>query len=74
MNFKKANLGWSGSVKSGLIGGKRDSSFVKEIRQKINWLVSKRPSCLELKIVVAVRSAQFELERWREVRNRLEKK
>jgi hypothetical protein len=37
-----------------LIGGGRGSSFVKEIGQKVNWLVSKRPSHLELKIIVAV--------------------
>ena len=28
--FKKVNLGWSGTGKSGLIGGRRGSSFVKE--------------------------------------------
>jgi hypothetical protein len=60
--------------KSALIGGEGGRSFVKEIRQKINWLVSKKPSHLDLKIVVAVRSAQFELGRWRASRNRLEKK
>ena len=32
--FKNANLGWSGSVKSGLIGAANRNSFVSEIEQK----------------------------------------